>query len=126
MYFDAFTYSGLAVGFAILIALVFILHRSNREARRQIRRLAEHTLLMHEDNSVRRLCRALADIRPGVCPAVDFTVEPGQGGGPAYLADWFADPPRPSDAQIAEALEKLAREYRHLDEGQGNVPEPKT
>ena len=108
MFFDAFTFSAFAAALVAMVILIVLVQKTRRETQHSVRELARHVQLMQYDRSVLALCRAIHQLRPEACAALDFTIDPADGGGSATIAQWSSDFPRPTVEELARALELVA------------------
>lgn len=96
----------------ILLAVLFwgfILWNNTRKMHLQIKEVAHQQTVIRNDKRARALCRAVHLLQPGVHAGTDYTIEEGGPDGKPYLAEWLAPTPRPTPAELEEAMEKLSK-----------------
>jgi len=108
MSFDSLTWSAIIIIFIILLATIWIVHRSNQEHRGNIRRFAKQQALMLSSDDAIKLCRAIRKIHPEACPGLDYSINVASNGD-AEVAEWKHAQQVPSREQLREAIALLEK-----------------
>jgi hypothetical protein len=98
----------IIVIFLILIVVLgggwlYVLSRNTESMRRQLQQISRQHTLINADDKARAICIAVHKIQPDLHVGVDFIIA-SDGKGKSYIAEWNADVPRPTDAEINQAL----------------------
>lgn len=102
-------FSTLVILFALALAGVwlYLLNRDRHRMEGQIQELARQHSLLNTSDEARLLCRAIQRIRPGAHPTLDYVIR-ASDDRPAYLAEWHSDLPRPTEEEIAAAMNAVS------------------
>ena len=98
----------IIVIFLILIVVLgggwlYVLSRNTESMRRQLLQISRQHTLINADDKARAICIAVHKIQPDLHVGVDFIIA-SDGKGKSYIAEWNVDVPRPTDAEINQAL----------------------
>jgi hypothetical protein len=95
----------------ILIAIcfwVFILWKNSRRLHEDINMVAQQHNLIRNDDSARKLCRALHLLNPKLTAGIDYVIKHDSDDQEPYIAEWLADSSQPTADQIKKALTELS------------------
>jgi hypothetical protein len=99
----------IIVIFLILIVLLvggwlYVLSRNTESMRRQLQQITRQHTLINANDKAREVCIAVHKLRPDLHVGVDFTIASDGHKGKAYIAEWNTDEPRPTEAELKQAM----------------------
>jgi hypothetical protein len=101
----------LNVLIVVLIAVcfwVFILWKNSRRLHEDINMVAQQHSLIRNDDSARKLCRALHLLNPKLTAGIDYVIRHDTRDQEPYIAEWMADSSQPTSDEIRNALIELS------------------
>jgi hypothetical protein len=103
------------VVFLILIVLLaggwlYVLSRNTESMRRQLQQVSRQHTLINANDKARAICIAVHKLQPDLHVGVDFIIA-GDGKGKPYIAEWNADVPKPSEAELSQALSIVEHDH---------------
>jgi hypothetical protein len=105
------TNGALNVLIVILIAVcfwVFILWKNSRRLHEDINMVAQQHNLIRNDDSARKLCRALHLLNPKLTAGIDYVIRHDSKDQEPYIAEWMSESSQPTSDQIKRALIELS------------------
>ncbi len=106
MSFDSLTWSAIAVIFATLLATIWMVRKSTREHRQNIRKITKQYALILSSKDAINLCKAIRKIHPDACPGLDYSIKVNANGD-AEMTEWNHAEMAPSREQLLEAIRLL-------------------
>ncbi len=104
MYFDALSISAILISIGVMITVLILMRRLNRDMHVRMRQVAQHAALLHTNHSARELCVAIHRLHPDTCPGIDYMIKDDADGAGPYIKEWRVDAAKPSTEQIQRAL----------------------
>jgi hypothetical protein len=82
---------------------LYVLSRNTESMRKQLQQVSRQHTLINANDKARAICIAVHKLQPDLHVGVDFIIA-GDSKGKPYIAEWNADVPKPSDAELSQAL----------------------
>ena len=92
----------------VVCVFIFILWKNARRTKAAILQVAQQQGLVGHDERARMLCRAIHLLKPDLTAGIDYFIRHDSPKQEAYIAEWIADTPQPTDKEINSALLELS------------------
>ena len=92
----------------VVCVFIFILWKNARRTKAAILQVAQQQGLVGHDERARMLCRAIHLLKPNLTAGIDYFIRHDSPKQEAYIAEWIADTPQPTDKEINSALLELS------------------